>query len=293
MLDILRVHLNDTETPEFGATIEESIKLFDDFGNNVYEQDITQILMTDDHTDSEAGDTNAHLEKFCRNLLGQMLRDHSIYIDESASLIMHNTIARAVYDLQHYETADNILAILASDGSNLTMFADLCQLVCPESPDTILTVLEEVQDAFIERVREVFAEETPTMEFTEEQGDGVLEAVTRFKDFLNYLGDVNLVAADMVRSDTPIARPFSMYVEMVGRDFENMDPVIAAYNLIAFAYLSSDAYNNPKKAIIPVLEDVIASLNTITRITIALTDTLTRYEIHVSKLKTNTGGDTE
>lgn len=277
MLDILRKFLSEATTQEHMDAIAESIQLFDKFGINTYEFDYEQILMSDEHSDSDAGDSMSYIDKLTRDILIGILRERTIVLQDDVSLATLNLFVGAMWDLENAEEADAIVSTCDMEGTIIEKFAALVSLVTPKNTIELMVEVEEVGESLINAIREMYRGDMEQQQSEEERA--LNEAsIKELKLFILFLGDHRLKIVDMITKGVPVAMPFKNYMDVVGRDFENMEPSVAAREMVAFALTSSDCYESPKVAISNVVENYIASLKTITAITIEVSDLVVRFE---------------
>jgi hypothetical protein len=284
MLDILRDYLVEATTPENVDLIEKAHEAFDRIGLPDYNPGFEQLLMINDESDE--GDTLGGIMDLTRSIGDRILEQHAIRVLEDCTIATRTEFIDALVDLQNAsDHVPDILRIIGQEHSPEECFSELVALVGSNEAEHYLVDLEYVSQALIDRIKQTvehmeFAtteEDTQEREFREER-------ITKFNNFMHFLLDPELAIAGLVHKGIDAGYPFVLYTNLIGREFEGMDPVLAAQNLLGMAFYSGDGYGQPIQIIKQHLEELISDVDVMTKIDIALNDNLVRFAAYETTL---------
>lgn len=263
MEQILSSFLEQNTTPEVKDSIINSFDTFDIIGAENYEDQYIELLMTE-----EIYDTGTLLSKIIQLTLDyqkDILREHGITLINTVSISVCDKIIDAILGIQDYSDRKAITKILDTPVIANEVFAELINLITGESIDSILSYIENVNDSFIGKAKEYFSDSEnliPEEEFA--QRKIYIDLLKKFIDKTN--SKLKLVMN--LSNGLDVGFPMSVYLSFIGRDIEAMKDDEAARELVAMAYISSDGYTNPISIISNNIDNYVADLDKITRISI-------------------------
>ncbi|BDD79877.1 hypothetical protein [Burkholderia phage FLC9] len=284
MLDILRDYLVEATTPENVDLIEKAHDAFDRIGLPDYTPGFEQLLMINDESDE--GDTLGGIMDLTRSLADNILQQHAIRVMEDASIAVRTEFIDALVDLQNAsDHVPDILRIVGQEHSPEELFSELVALVGTNEAEHYLVDLEYVSQALIDKIKErAESMEFGTTEEDDQEREFREERIAKFNRFMHFLLDPELAIAGLVHKGIDAGYPFVLYTNLIGREFEGMDPVLAAQNLLGMAFYSGDGFGQPTQIIKQHLEDLVSDVDVITKIDIALNDNLVRFAAYESTL---------
>jgi hypothetical protein len=284
MLDILRDYLVEATSPENVDLIEKAHEAFDRIGLQDYTPGFEQLLMINDESDE--GDTLGGIMDLTRSLGDRILQQHAIRVLEECTIASRTEFIDALVDLQNAsDHVPDILRIIGQEHSPEECFSELVALVGSNEAEHYLVDLEYVSQALIERIKETVEHmEFATTEEADQEREFREERITKFNNFMHFLLDPELAIADLVHKGIDAGYPFVLYTNLIGREFEGMDPVLAAQNLLAMAFYSGDGYGQPIQIIKQHLEELVSDVDVLTKIDIALNDNLVRFAAYETTL---------
>lgn len=149
-------YLAQVTSPETVAYFDSCVELFDNFNVEGY-MDTLDMVFGDA---SQISDTNVvdQLKVATRQLLNELLQDHGVILIEDALDSERLELARGLYLIQITQQNQDILMILESEHSAGECFAELMQLVTPIHFTHTLSLIESIDNAFIDKAKTFFGE---------------------------------------------------------------------------------------------------------------------------------------
>jgi hypothetical protein len=284
MLDILRDYLVEATSPENVDLIEKAHEAFDRIGLQDYTPGYEQLLMINDESDE--GDTLGGIMDTTRKLQDSILSQHSIRVLEDTTIATRTEFIDALVDLQQAsDHIPDILRICSQQNDPEELFSELVALVGTHEAEHYMVDLEYVSQSLIDKVKSVAeAMEYGTTEEVEGEREFRDERITKFNAYMHFLLDPELAIAKLAHKGLDAGYPFVLYANLIGREFEGMDPLLAAQNLLGMAFYSGDGYGQPIQIIKQHLEELISDVDVMTKIDIALNDNLVRFAAYESAM---------
>lgn len=278
MLNILHDYLIEATSPENVDAIENAHLAFDRIGLQDYTPGFEQLLMVND--DADEGDTLAGIIDLTRSLSDGIFQQHSITLSDESSLATRTEFINALVDLQQAtDHIPDILKICAQQHDPEELFAELVALVGTHEAEHYLVDLAYVSPALISRIAEVAtAQEFATVDEDDDAREYREVRIAKFNRFMHFILDPELAFAKLVHQGIDAAYPFALYANMIGREFEELDPVVAAQNLLGMAFYSDDGFQSPLATIKSNIEQLISDVDIVTKVDIALSDLLVRFQ---------------
>lgn len=286
MLDILRDYLVEATSPENVDAIEKAHEAFDRIGLQDYNPGFEQLLMINDESDQ--GDTLGGIIDLTKSLANGILKQHSITVSDEATVSILTEFIDAIVELQQAsDHIPEILKICAQQHDPEELFSELVALVGTHEAEHYLVDLVYVSDALITRISELAqAQEFGTENEQDEERSFREERITRFNRFMHFLTDPELAISKIAHMGIDAGYPYVVYANMIGREFEELDAVTAAQNMLGMAFYSGDGYGNPQGVIKTEMDNLVSDVNKITQIDIAVSDHLVRFQAYESRLDT-------
>ena len=283
MLDILRDYLVDATSPENVDSIEKAHDAFDRIGLQDYNPGFEQLLMINDESDE--GDTLGGIINLTKQLAHDILKQHSIIVSDEATVTALTDFINAIVELQQAsDHIPEILKICAQQHDPEELFSELVALVETHEAEHYLVDLEYVSDALIQRIAELArAQEFGTNNEDEAEHAFREERISRFNRFMHFLTDPELSVAKIAHMGIDAGYPYVVYANMIGREFEEMDAETAAKNMVGMALYSGDGFGNPQGVIKSEMDNLVADVNKVTQIDIAVSDLIVRFQAYESK----------
>lgn len=284
MLDILRDYLVEATSPENVDAIEKAHEAFDRIGLQDYNPGFEQLLMINDESDQ--GDTLGGIIDLTKSLANGILKQHSITVSDEATVSVLTEFIDALVELQQAsDHIPEILKICAQKHDPEELFSELVALVGSQEAEHYLVDLVYVSDALITRIDELARAQEFGTHNEEDSEREVREArITRFNRFMHFLLDPELAIAKIAHLGIDAGYPYVVYANMIGREFEELDALSAAQNMLGMAFYSGDGFGNPQGVIKTEMDNLVSDVNKITQIDIAVSDLLVRFQAYESRL---------
>ncbi|MDR3392226.1 MAG: hypothetical protein P4L77_10890 [Sulfuriferula sp.] len=276
MLDILDDYLSGATTPELKESIRQAHELFDLYGLDTYEDGFVTLLHTGDQTDT--GKTVDEIYDLTRSLQFQILTQHGVTIDENAPPSVLNIFLGGIKRLPSYDDGASLLGILGKMGDTMEIFAECIALVMGDSADHLHTFVENVDQSLLQMI----ATHVDQATFSVSDEDFVFKRklVEKYKHFVAISDISQLKLAYLLQNGLDVGHPFMVYLNLLGQEFELMEPKAIAVELVAMAIISNDRADNPRGAIQENLDKFVSNIDKITKIELITGDLLLKLSAH-------------
>lgn len=276
MLDILDDYLSGATSPEVVESVRQAHMLFDAYGMDTYEQGFEEILMTADNLDSHAGvDLTVQLT---RSLQYKVLREHGITLNPDLFISRLNLYLDAILRTQNFGNPAALFSVLSLEHDPVEIAAEMFALVMGLGPEELLPDIEQVDPALltliVTRLDEHHVADTPEVVA---QKNGRIKA---YNNFVQLLEIRQLKVAYLLENGIDVAHPVLVYLNLLGKDFDEMEPKAIAQELVAMCLISSDAHDNPREVINTKLEWFVSDLDKITAVSLIVNDILLKVAQH-------------
>jgi hypothetical protein len=274
MFNELRDFINSV-APNLTDLLNDAFKLFERLElEDFHDEYVTALMM------SGSVDINQTVDKIMsvtHDLLDNVLAMHEIYLHDDASVSMQIFYINAILDIQTYDDLTTIGQIAKMHDEPNVVFSELVALVTHKNANEIMIDIEKVNPAFIGVVRD-YAENIP-----EELNEAEIMQKQKYIDLFNLFASTvdvkDLIITTLLNTGLDLGFPFSVYMNVIGSDLDEMKVGIAARNLVVAALVSSDGCDNPLTVINKVLDTYISDLTQITKVSVTITDLLLKFNI--------------
>jgi hypothetical protein len=290
MLDILQSTLNDINSPEYVEMIREAHASLDLFINDDYQGDFVQLLMLDDAVDQ--GETSNNVYETTRNYQLQVLKQIGIEADPETRVENLTRLLNGIHDVERNDDPAKILERAALELHPPELLAEILACCTATPPEEWLVDLHDVAQGTIVKIVELASQANAIRVGAEEIEDTRTPYVKAFKDFKTslrfkdgkMLGNTPVVMFmdRYFNEGMDVGYPFVLYMNLAGEAFGTLEDMECAANLIGAALVSSDGHENPRPVIEAHLDHYIQDLDKITRVQIAVSDMLLRYQAYLT-----------
>lgn len=264
MLDILDNYLNAVATPEQALSVRNACAIFEEVNDIEYEGKYEEFLMLDDNAD--AGVTLEAILDYTRTRCFALLERFGVEASEDCYLSHLLRYLKVLLLLPDNEAVDDILRIAAQDGSDLDRFADLVEFQDGYSASLVLTEITAVdQNVIPNLVIEL------NQNALSELDDPMVRRDRRIRRD-QYLAFVQFCRIQQLRLATLLHRgldanyPLDVYLHMLQGEFDALDPQSIAAEMVACAFLSSDAHTNPLITLKGKVDQYISDIDKVTKV---------------------------
>lgn len=169
MLDILRDHLNATETTEFIGMIEEAHDLFARFNLPDFDREFIEILMAIESSDSPSQEI---YELTMTNQI-TILREHGIFINtesEALKVTFLSKILTAILLIEDSEAVDEIDSVIQNVIDPIECVAAILKVIDPSiEVEDVMVVIADIIHALPTRILERVQQNRTTRVATQEE----------------------------------------------------------------------------------------------------------------------------
>lgn len=283
MQEELRIFLVDNASPEVYDLMVKAFDIFEDMYPVDIHNKYLELVVTQDESDRDTGDTLALVINLTRYYLNRILEDHLLVVNDEINLTNLIIIVEALLDVQSHEDTDTVLNILNLDIDNEEKIAEILSLVAPLDQSEILLEIESVSESLLIKIKEFITVESIVT--STDINVVIQDYLDEIKLFEEFTGNTGLISIGMIKSDVDPGYLFSVYANIIGRDLEAISIDQAAEELVSMALISSDGYSNPKLVISKNIENYISDMRKITQLDIKITDLLIKFQGFKDKKK--------
>jgi hypothetical protein len=275
MLDLLRDYLNDATTPEMTEAIRAACELFDQFGLDTYEQDYEGLLMLDGNADQNA--TFDSIYDMTKAVQHKLLEEHGVVISEDARISELNVFLRALRLLEgDYDAPEQIISTIGMEGVAEDIFVELVQLVIGRDSEAIAHLVTHVDQRLLQLIMQR-AEANHAVVLSHDEQVLKQQRVILYNNFVQFAQLKNLKLAYLLTHGLDVGHPFNTYLNLIGQDFNEMEPQAIAHELICMAFVSADAWANPRIEIKKHLDSYLSDIDKITKVDLFVNDLLLKF----------------
>lgn len=275
MLDILRDYMVEAADPVNFDAVRDAHSQFERIGLENYEQDFETLLMTNENVD--AGETVIYINQLTTEFQAKILEEHGVRLNDPPSMPVATTIIRGLLDLQNFEGKTDVIRAAQSAPQAEEALCEVLALVTDKSAEELLVEIEFVSGALIQRIIEQAEAEQPH-ENDDEETIFRRQRVNEFRRFCEFVGTNDFEAYKILQRGVDVGFPFTVYARLIDRDFERFPVETAAINLVALCLISSDMHDTIQAGVADHIDEFIANPDTVTKVTIAVTDLLVRFQ---------------
>lgn len=285
MFEELRIFLVDNVSPEIYDLVYQAFEIFDDIYPPNLRDRFEEILYTQDESLVDTSTPAIAIVSLTRFYLLNILQEHGMSLNDDVDLSRLVKIVQALIDIQSYEDQQTIIDILNLDIDKEEKFAEILSLVMDMDTSEILLELEDVSQGLLNRLKEYTLTE-PQNSVIEETKD-YSQYVKNLLEYKDFVKNERLKLFNLVEEGLKPGYPFEVYGNIIGREFEAMEPIQAAKELLGMALISADGNGNPKSKITEHIDKYVADLRKITQIDIKVTDLLLKLQIYKDQHREN------
>jgi hypothetical protein len=265
MLDILDDYLNDVASPEQAINVRNACAIFEEVNDLEYENKYEEFLMLDD--DADTGATLEAILDFTRVRCIQILEAFGVEPSEECHLSNLIKYLQALILLPDNEDKNAIVQIASQDGSDLDRFADLVEFQSGYSASLVLTEITAVDQNVIPNLVISLGGHDQLVEVDAPQSRAArLDRRDQYLNFVQFSKIRQLRLATLLHRGLDASYPLDVYLNMLKVEFDELDAQSIAAEMVACAYLSSDAHANPLVALRGRLDRYISDIDKVTKV---------------------------
>lgn len=274
MREEIQLYINDTFTPELNELFNNCFEVFELFDLPEYDNQYIDFLMDVDNSDR--GVKSSQFILLVKENLLSVIHEHAVQVNAEASLEAICEIAKCLSDIQNYEDIYGINRILETDLDYVEKLASLFNLVSSFSVDYFVTNIDYVDSAIFIKLSELYPEvEENNKNVTEEVYN---ELLTNIKQFITIFDCNNSILINKLKQGLSLGLPFTFYCDLIKSKIETIDLNSAAIETAIALQLAVDTYKSPISSYAAHSGDLFDSIETVTKINVALVKIFNDYE---------------
>lgn len=250
----LKSYLTNTSDHSFLDIIDDIDELLVKYNLGDYLLQVEDILYTDSQTDDN--EILLKLKNLFSDLLENILSSHGILINEDLLITEKLELCSGLLLLQDYSDKVIINDYLSLDISNEEKLSEILSLVTVFNTEKILTMLAEVSDALIGKIKDIIQVQTKPDDVEE-----VLKYKEKYSKFKNLYKNEELFSDRFVVNTETIGLPFEVYLNSYISEIKGQPTIVEKIgsDMIGMCLISSTegiVQNIIKENIVKINNDV-------------------------------------
>lgn len=188
------------------------------------------------------------VQRTIEGMISDLICQHGIDLSDEASLKDCNAILSALFMVQSIE--DPIPYLRLIEVNNLDAIEKFCEVIGPLAnidPATMMTLIEDVEDSLITRLRVCLETQETKLEAVSDQDTLMPEYVDQLKAFFEHFGK-DLIGYQIIESGMRLFLPVETYITLFDEHLKDDHPETLALMIYSVLILGSDSWNNPLQA---------------------------------------------
>lgn len=263
------------------ATSIERVQLMDRVN------DLLEIYADDDYLNifnTCIGETSAYgdeavvdaLFSIAGSLITKLLKIRGVTLNESATLSDKINLLSAIDRLVQWEDKTSLLIIVENDASPVERFSELVALVNGTSIDSVLSHIEDFDEAFIERFKEDYLQTKASELIPPESTESY---IADYKKIKSLFGNAPTWADQVARSPSSLGLPFGLYLRMYlleraqyfAGELDGQLLKVLAIDLIHLCAISEEGLSKSLQTIRSHMSEITTDINSSTKLDIVFT----------------------
>ena len=247
MKDDILTYINTTLPYELQVDIKRSIDLFDLFEIEEYQDNLSNLLMSDDNSDP--AQTQDSFLGIIKSTIDFILINHTLILNES-SFSNYNEILSSLYILQDLYDYTTVEKYLIEDEDSLTRISKILALYCNLSPVDIMLLIKDYDYSLLSKIKEI-ADNSKGMVYQPEVVERIINIVNIEKAYSSF-SKLGTLAIRLLNKGFKPNYEFRHYLpfikdDILATDPDNIDKGIdlltsMVANIISLGLFSSDGY---------------------------------------------------
>lgn len=181
-----------------------------------------------------------------RNILDALFQVQGVSLSEEALLSERLVLADALFEVPYHEDKELLQSVLESEQTVQEKFAELMSIMTRYTPDEVLALVEEIDNAFVINFTQILAEKERITAFNT---DAIRAHIEAFSSLVRFSGNTPLYAHRFFEHAGGLGVPLKDYLAWYQRDkpeaFQSVEPKGMALELLALGCLAGDAVKTP------------------------------------------------
>ncbi|MGI9211239.1 MAG: hypothetical protein ACR2HF_02100 [Methylococcaceae bacterium] len=229
--------------PELMAELMRSFKLLDQYNVTAHEDEIMNVLMTDDISEP--------IERYYTVLglvlvqLKRVMMAHKLVLRDEVTIGQYNDWLEALYTLQGLEQYGDIARWLESDLSDEEQLVEIIAYLSSQTTSQLIDQIMEIDEEFMDDLRTFVyvQEQKKVIESTQTVQDEEL-ILRRLKCLQRVLAPETGLGIRLAASGFLPGRPLVVYKGLIGLPWREKDPTVLARDIVSLLMLC-DEHQDP------------------------------------------------
>lgn len=270
----LREFLLALTSPEYTDQAMRTCDLLTRAGMHSHEEGFMRLM---EYTYVDNAQMLVDVDNTLKDYLDEMLGQFGVTFEETTTLSVLNNAFEALLSLPNYGDPESVLSLLQSDQTEEEIFAELLGLASDGVSSEFITQIESLDAALLKVI------ETTTNELMGgEPGD---QDISPIRDRLRFYVRryPGLLVDKAIRDGATLGTEFSELIEPYQDDVVVLmkDPTALAKELVGFMLATEVPMTELRETLLDELEDVVESINVLTRVTIEINPFIAEVQEHV------------
>lgn len=281
MMAEIELFIKQSYNPEVCALFYRSFDAFDDLYSDVdYNAPYIAILM--DTTNEESSSVIDKMYARLRDDVKELITLHSVEVSDDAELRHLVSILEGLSTVQDYEDRNAVLTIIDTGNDSIEMFAQIMGLVSDLNENDVYITVDSVRSELFTKLVD-FLDPNNDSTSDDEQEEVDQELLAKLKDFVDYCKDTSTYAIQLVKGGFAIGAVFDNYIKVATAYLDTLtDDDQYALELMAFLYLSKDAYMKPLQFYQEHSSNIVSDDDKITRVYVKIKNRIADFEAYVT-----------
>lgn len=276
MQDIIDSYLKSSFSDELQDQIQKTFDLFDKFQLQGWDLDLSNLLMTEAYIDRD---------QLYNSFLGiinvkvaLILDNHTVKLSEEATLGQKNEIMSALYLIQDLSDYSTIINVLESDLDKFEKLADVLGQLCVLTPTDIMTLVEDVNEAIIDRLKEFVYQKEGSDENSHDPESIIPKMYANLKRFTEFAGERMIAGAVLVRSGVKAGYELDLYLPFIAERLEMTDVEQVSYDIISTLMLTPEGFNSVALSFKKHSNILFHDINLISKVDVKINDIMMQFD---------------
>lgn len=275
----LEIYVKDNYNNEKADLLFESFELFELCSIEGAANGFYEILMQEGNKDYM--DTTHDFEQLAYSMLFNVLKDHGIFLNEEAPLMIVNQFVDGIINIQYYLGVTDVMRVLESDFDSEEKLVQILSFVTPMETERALQYIESVDMSLISNINDIFSikETTELQDMVDEAI--VAKCVNKYRNVNRFLKEADTVANRLVKANVFIGSTFEEYLPFIAHKFDDMKVEQLGVELFSLLSITKDGVDNPQQCFSEHADRLFGDLTEISNITNQINKLAVQYESYI------------
>lgn len=275
----LEIYIKENYNNEKSDLLFESFELFELCSIEGAANGFYEILMQEGNKDYI--DTNHDFEHLAYTMLISVLKDHGIFLNEEAPLMVVNQFVDGIINIQYYLGVTDVMRTLESDLDTEEKLVEILSFVTPMEPQRALQYIESIDMSLISNINDIFSikENTELQDLVEQAT--VAKCVNKYRNVNRFLKEIDTVTNRLVKANVFVGGSLEEYLPFIAHKFDDMKVEQLGIELFSLLSITKDGVDNPQQCFSEHADQLFGDLTEISNITNQINKLAAQYESYI------------